>query len=172
MGSHSHVAVIFWCWRVITTFQWWPCGHSFLTVPPPPPQSPQWEGRASIAVYHHTSRYVLLIHALSEVESHSLTVLCVSYTSPIAPIYFICLAPEDIGFCDLWLQVWVRGESSEVTLPFSYCQTQQCSPLWSAAYSAESSFSAHRAWGCWWWFSGLFPQVVICRYNLGRLLPG
>lgn len=80
-------------------------------------------------MYHHTSRYVLLIHALSEVESHSLTVLCVSYTSPIAPIFFICLAPEDIGFCDLWLQVWVRGESSEVTLPFSYCQTQQCSPL-------------------------------------------
>lgn len=47
----------------------------------------------------------------------------------MAPFYFICLVPEDIGSRDLWFQVWAGGEGSEAALTFSCRETEQRSPL-------------------------------------------
>lgn len=113
--NSNHSPFVMSMWSLISH-----CSHHSL-------QSSQQEARPSIALYHRTGpvvsscrrAVVLHIHALSKVESDS--------PGPIALIYLICQAPEDIGFCDLRLQVWVGGESSEA-LPLPRRQTEPYSP--------------------------------------------
>lgn len=83
------------------------------------------------------------------ISSHSCLVksglrqCCVSYAWPTALIYFLGLTPEDIGCCDLWLQVWGEGESHEVALPFPCHLTDPCSPLSHQLLEEEPCSSAH-----------------------------